>query len=118
MGMAFEFPDALEREVSEYLAEREGKGFPLERVKIRCLEDDAEVQANVPVYHGKNLVHTATTQQKAIMVKNAAGTKSSCRDYVKEIAELLARLGIEDPVVSELWQAVQAEENSEKGKSK
>jgi hypothetical protein len=48
-------------------------------------------------------------QQKAVMVTRAAGMKGSCRNYVKEIAELLARLGIEDLVVSELWQAVQKE---------
>jgi cation transport protein ChaC len=105
-GIAFEFPDLREGEVRKYLAEREGKGFPLEGVNIR-LKNDVEVQADVPVYHGKNLVRAATTQEKVAMVTRAAGTESSCTDYVREIAELLARLGIDDPAVSELWQAIQ-----------
>lgn len=106
-GIAFNFPSNRDVEVREYLADREGKGFSLETVKIR-LEDDSEVQACVPVYHGKNIL-AGGVEQKAAMVTRAAGIKGSCRNYLKEIAELLARLGIEDPVVSELWQAVQKE---------
>src|ERR1041385_5852179 len=49
-GIAFEFPDSREAFVREYLASREGKGFPLKEVTIR-LEDDAEVQAWVPIYN-------------------------------------------------------------------
>jgi cation transport regulator ChaC len=107
-GIAFEFPDDGEHEVREYLRNREGKAFPLELLTIR-LKDGAEVQAHVPVYRGKNLVAIVTAQEKAVMVKNAVGNKGSCRRYVKEIADSLARSGIDDPVVTELWQAVQKE---------
>jgi glutathione-specific gamma-glutamylcyclotransferase len=107
-GVAFEFPHNREDEVREYLLGREGKAFPLESLTIR-LDDDAEVRAYVPVYCGKNLVPATTAEVKAIMVRKAVGTKSSCRDYVKDIAELLGGLGIDDPVVSELWQAVRKE---------
>ena len=107
-GIAFNFPAPREAEVREYLADREGKAFPLEIVTIR-LEDDTEVQAYVPVYRGKNTLAADGVQQKAVMVTRAEGMKGSCRDYVKEIAELLAGLGIDDPVVSELWHAVQEE---------
>ena len=31
------------------------------------------------------------------MVRKAMGTESSCEDYVKEIAELLSKLKIDDP---------------------
>jgi cation transport protein ChaC len=107
-GLAFEFPDAREVEVREYLADREGKGFLLEPLTIR-LEDDGEVQANVPVYRGKNLLSTDVLQQKAAMVTRARGTSGSCRDYVKEIAKLLAKLGIDDRAVSELSHSVEEE---------
>jgi cation transport protein ChaC len=107
-GIAFEFPDEREDEVHEYLLDREGEDFPLENLQIR-LEDDTEVRAHVSIYRGKNLVAAETAEAKAIMVRKAAGTKSSCRDYLREISNLLARLGIDDPVVSELWEAVQKE---------
>lgn len=104
-GIAFEFAKDQESQVRKYLGKREGKDFSFEQLTIR-LQDKTEVQASVPVYHGKNLVSPATAGERAVMVRNAAGTKSSCTDYVKEIAELLSTLGIDDPAVSELWKAV------------
>jgi hypothetical protein len=64
-GIAFEFADDRESEIREYLLLRKGKDFPLETLRVR-LKDDAEVQAYVPVYHGKNLVHAATAEEKAM----------------------------------------------------
>jgi hypothetical protein len=32
--------------------------------------------------------------------------ESSCRDYVKEVADALSKAEIDDPAVTELWQAV------------
>jgi cation transport protein ChaC len=107
-GIAFEFPDNREDEIRGYLRDREGKDFPLENLPIR-LADNVEVEAFVPLYIGKNLVPASTAEAKAIMVKKAVGKESSCIDYVKEIAELLARFNIDDPAVSELWHAVREE---------
>jgi glutathione-specific gamma-glutamylcyclotransferase len=107
-GIAFEFPDSRDAAVREYLAEREGKGFPLESVTI-YLDQGVEVQALVPLYHGKNVLSVDTVREKAAMVARATGTKGSCRNYVREIAQLLARLGIDDPVVTEFWREVQKE---------
>jgi cation transport protein ChaC len=105
-GMAFAFPDERRGDVLAYLGKREGADFQLELLSVR-LDDDTEVQAHVPVYHGKNLISSAGLKEKAAMVRNARGTESSCEDYVKEIAELLAKLKIDDPAVTELWQEVQ-----------
>ena len=105
-GMAFEFPDERGRDVLGYLEKREGADFQLEPHSVR-LDDDTDVQAHVPVYHGKNLISSAGLKEKAAMVRNATGTESSCEDYVKEIAELLAKLKIDDPTVTVLWLEVQ-----------
>lgn len=105
-GMAFEFQDERRGDVLGYLEKREGSDFQLELLSVR-LDDDTEVQAHVPVYHGKKLISTAGLKEKAAMVRNARGTESSCEDYVKEIAELLAKLKIDDPPVTELWQELQ-----------
>ncbi|HEX7285673.1 MAG TPA: gamma-glutamylcyclotransferase [Candidatus Angelobacter sp.] len=104
-GIAFEFTDTSETAVRECLAEREGTGFPLKEVTIRP-EDDTEVTAHTPIYKGKNLV-VLDEAEKARMIARASGANGSCRSYIKRIAELLARLGIEDAGVSPLWQAVQ-----------
>jgi cation transport protein ChaC len=100
-GIAFEFTDSQEASVREYLAAREGKGFPLEVVTIR-LEDDSDIQAWVPLYNGRNLFSADAAQK-------TAGTKGACKSYIKEIAKMLGTLGIDDPAVSELWHAVQNE---------
>jgi glutathione-specific gamma-glutamylcyclotransferase len=105
-GMAFEFRDERRGDVLNYLGKREGADFQLELLSLR-LDDDTEVQAYVPVYHGKNLVSSAGLKEKAAMVRDARRTESSCADYVKEIAELLSKLKIDDPAVTELWQEVQ-----------
>jgi cation transport regulator ChaC len=104
--MAFAFPDERCGDVLAYLGKREGADFQLELLSVR-LDDDTEVQAHVPVYHGKNLISSAGLKEKAAMVRNAMGTESSCEDYVKEIAELLSKLKIDDPAVTVLWQEVQ-----------
>lgn len=105
-GMAFEFPDDQENNVRKYLEKREGEGFRLERLPVR-LQGDADVLAYTPVYAGKNLISSVSVDDKVIMVGLAAGTMSSCVDYVKEIARMLADLGIEDPAVSDFWREVQ-----------
>lgn len=105
-GIAFEFPDERRGDVLGYLEKREGSDFQLELLSVR-LDDDTEVQAHVPVYHGRNLISIADLKEKAAMVRNARGTESSCEDYVKEIAELLAKLKIDDAAVTELWQELQ-----------
>jgi len=105
-GMAFAFPDERRGDVLAYLGKREGADFQLELLSVR-LDDDTEVQAHVPVYHGKNLISSTGLKEKAAMVRNARGTESSCEDYVKEIAEVLSKLKIDDPAVTVLWQEVQ-----------
>lgn len=41
------------------------------------------------------------------MVRKAKGTEGSGEEYVRGIAELLPRLGIDDPAVKELWEEVE-----------
>lgn len=105
-GMAFAFPEDREAEIRRYLEKREGKDFSLDGLMIR-LEDATNVLAHVPIYSGKNLILPSTPNEKATMVIKAAGTMGSCADYVKEVVTMLAQLGIDDPSVSELWQALQ-----------
>jgi len=112
-GMAFEFPEVRAGDVLAYLAKREGANFQLELLTA-CLDNDTEVQAYIPVYRGKNLITIVTLNEKASMVRNARGTESSCEDYVREIAELLAQLKIDDPAVTELWQEVQRQKSENK----
>jgi cation transport regulator ChaC len=104
-GMAFEFPADREGDIREYLERREGRDFRLQGLIIR-LEDHVDVVAYVQVYGGKNLVSASTVDEKAALVRDAVGEMGSCADYLNEIARMLADLGIDDPVVSELWLAL------------
>lgn len=104
-GIAFQFPDAQKTEVLSYLKEREGKAFPLHDIVVR-LEDQSEVSALVPLYNGKNVIEGKTTEELAAMVLAASGTHGTCLDYVTGIVVKLSSLGINDPAVSDLWEAV------------
>ena len=104
-GMAFEFAIDQEGEVMKYLKKREGKAFSFQRLPVR-FEDDTQVDAYVPIYTGTNLIHEESACRKAAMVTRAKGTDGACLDYVKVIAETLAKLGIDDPAVTGLWHDV------------
>lgn len=104
-GIAFEFPESFGGAVREYLAQREGKGFSFVELRIR-LENGTEVTAFTPIYHGHNLVRIGEFQ-KSQMIERAQGSNGSCRSYIKQVADLLESLHIEDAAVSSLWNAVQ-----------
>lgn len=104
-GIAFQFPDAQKIEILSYLEEREGKAFSLHEVVVR-LEDRSKVSALVPLYNGKNVIEGKTAKALAAMVLAASGTDGTCLSYVNGIADKLSSLGIDDPAVSELLNAV------------
>lgn len=108
-GMAFEFSDDREQELLIYLAAREGKDFALLRFSIR-LDLGDRVTAIVPVYIGKNPISSDETKHLAEMVLRAKGRDGPCIRYVKGISEELRRLGIDDPAVRDLEDAVAGEE--------
>jgi glutathione-specific gamma-glutamylcyclotransferase len=100
-GIAFEFPGTNEREVRDYLIEREGKAFPLRIVPIR-LDDGSVAEAAVPIYEGKNIIAARDLQVLEQMIRGARGTDGSGIEYVQRVANELKRAGIDDPVVAEL----------------
>jgi glutathione-specific gamma-glutamylcyclotransferase len=104
-GMAFEFHDECEHKIATYLAKREGRGFSLRPLPVH-LEAEGEIAALVPVYEGNNLIHADSVEQIADMVLRASGKDGKCINYVKGIAEKLHHLGVDDPAVNELWQAL------------
>lgn len=102
-GMAFEFADDRRPEITRYLANREGQGFSFPELPVQ-LEGSDRVLALVPVYDGNNMVDDTTPANLALLIRAARGTNGPCLSYVKGIAQKLAELGIEDPVVTELGQ--------------
>ena len=104
-GMAFEFLDSRKREILAYLAAREGKDFALLPLTVR-LDLGDKVIATLPVYEGKNAISSDEAKCLAEMVLRANGRDGPCIRYVKGISEELRRLGIDDPTVRDLWDAV------------
>ena len=104
-GVAFQCEDGSRNAaLLEYLREREGCD-PRE-LPVR-LEGGEEIQALVYVYTGRNLLPAGTTlQQKVWMVIKATGESGANRDYVRRTFENLEKIGIRDPAVTELWDAV------------
>ena len=106
-GIAFEFPEAQSNCVQSYLAKREGKGFVFKAQTV-VVAELGELIALIPFYEGKNLLSALTVQQLAERIVNATGTSGNCRDYVRDIYCELLKLGIDDSVVRETWNAVKA----------
>jgi len=107
-GIAFEFPDNKKEEVLTYLKKREGEGFVLRKISV-LMQGTTEVSAIVSIYEGQNLINAKAVSEVASCVAKAMGTKGSCLEYVKGVAEKLTELGIDDPVVTEFWGAVKAD---------
>jgi len=71
------------------------------------LEGGRSVPAFVYIYTGKNLLdERVTLKDKAAMVIKATGRSGTNRDYVRQTFEDLKGVGIDDPAVTELWNAV------------
>jgi cation transport regulator ChaC len=105
-GVAFEFPDDMQKAVVDYLKVREGKGFSLRHAEIR-LESGERVFAMVPIYSGRNLLIGRSLTELVEMARKAQGAHGRCFDYARNIATKLADLGISDPGVDEFWRALE-----------
>ena len=103
-GMAFKFPDEKQHELLAYLRNREACEPVLREIK---LESGPQVIAFVSIYAGKNLIRDKTLAELAEMARKASGSSGRCFDYVRGIIEKLSDLGLDDPAVTEFWQAIQ-----------
>jgi len=107
VGIAFEFQDARRAEVEAYLVKREGKNFKLRGLDI-TLQGIRQTQAMVPLYTGKNILPAKTMQELVASIRQAHGTSGACSDYVEQINEQLAKLGIADAAVTKLSELLQS----------
>ena len=105
-GTAFEFPDDRSAQVSGYLIEREGRGFVFRKLPIR-IDEESEILALVSIYKGKNVLPSISVRSTAANIgESTVGTSGSCKDYVRGIANELSKIGIDDPIVTELVEAM------------
>jgi cation transport protein ChaC len=105
-GVAFEFPhnSAGTRSVLEYLSNREACTPCMLPV---LTSGQQTVQAHVYIYAGKNVLDPqAGLSRRAALVVNASGASGACFDYVRQTFKGLATIGIDDPEVTALWNAV------------
>ena len=107
VGVAFQFPAIIGSEVTSYLGAREGRGFCLRSLPV-AIPTGQIVDAFVPIYTGSNSITGKSTAQLTQMIAIAAGTNGSCRGYLDGIYKELTSIGIDDSVVSILWNAVRA----------
>lgn len=106
LGTAFRFSDKCREPVMATLRKREGLGFELLELPIR-VSSRKEVIAVVPIYDGKNLIVGKTIDEIAQMVLTATGTSGACSAYVKNVAHQMTEIGIADPAVTELCNALE-----------
>jgi cation transport protein ChaC len=105
-GVAFEFidDDSKSLEMLKYLTKREA--CQPRSLAIR-LPDGRDVPALVYIYEGKNILDPTTPlAEMASMVVTAKGTSGACVDYIRRTFEGLSSIRLDDPEVTELWEAV------------
>jgi cation transport protein ChaC len=104
-GIALEFEEQRRSEINAYLAKREGKNFELRPLAVTA-QDAGSFEAIVPLYTGKNII---TDGDRASMINAAHGTSGACVEYISNVHAQLVTLGIDDPDISALWEAVRGE---------
>jgi cation transport protein ChaC len=101
LGVAFEFSETQRTDVEAYLAQREGRNFTFSNLEVTT-SGSGSVQALVPMYSGKNVLRSTSMQAIVESVHQAHGSSGKCIDYIFNIYDQLAKLGINDPVVTQM----------------
>jgi glutathione-specific gamma-glutamylcyclotransferase len=105
-GVAFAFADddSKVQNMLNCLTKREA--CQPRSLAIRLL-DGRDVTALVYIYKGKGILDPTTSlAEMASMVVNAKGKSGACVDYVRRTFEGLGSIGLDDPEVTSLWEAV------------
>jgi cation transport protein ChaC len=104
-GIAFAFED--NDRVPEILLDLQKREACKPRALAVQLEDGRAVTAQVFIYEGRNLIDDAIPlADKVRMVAKAAGIRGSDFDYVRDTHEGLKGVGVDDPAVTALWEAI------------
>lgn len=105
-GVAFEFDTGAMGDIEAYLSHRET--CTATEVPVQ-LPDATEVGAFTYIYEGPRLIEGALSlEERAVMILEAEGIAGSSYDYIKGVRAHLAELGVVDPEVETLWEAVEA----------
>ena len=112
VGYAFEFDDSKQTEVFADLERRQGKNFPLRKMKIK-LSDGRHVEAHLPVYVGRNIITGKTLDELVAMATIAVGRDGKASDCVLNIAKKLNAVGVEDPTVIAFAAAIRNAQQSD-----
>ena len=83
------------------MADGEGNGFGLHAQAVR-LDSSEIVDALVPLCAGPNLLPEKDLETIATMIVGTSGKDGSGVEYVDRVANELLKVGIDDPVVTEL----------------
>ena len=104
-GMAFAFAD--DNRAPEILLDLQRREACKPRALAVQLEDGRAVTAQVFIYEGRNLIDDSIPlADKVRIVAKAAGIRGSDFDYVRDTYEGLRGVGVDDPAVMMLWEAV------------
>ncbi len=104
-GVAFHFDDAALPDIAAYLCARET--CDATELAVR-LADDTEVRAHTYLYEGERLIEEELAlEARAAMILAGVGLAGASYDYIKGVRAHLAELGVADPEIDALWDAVE-----------
>lgn len=104
-GVAFAFEDAARADIEDYLCARE----TCAATEVSVALPETTVGALTYIYDGPRLIEDGLSlQTRAAMIVQAEGIAGSNYDYIRGVRKQLAELGVSDPAVDELWEAVEA----------
>jgi len=105
-GYAMEFDDHIHDDLFADLDSREQHYTKHQRL-VRLTKSGEAIAAHLYIYEHDNVIKSDCCNHLAQLALNAHGVRGSGRDYIINIAEELNRLGIADPEVSRVYQALQ-----------
>jgi cation transport protein ChaC len=104
-GMAFAFDDGARGDIEAYLNVRE----TCEASEVAAALPGETISALTYIYDGPRLIEEGLSlEDRASMILAAEGIAGSSYDYIKGVRARLAELGVVDPEVEVLWEAVVA----------
>jgi len=105
-GVVFQFDKAARQDIEDYLSARETCAATAVTVQ---LPDATEVGALTYIYDGPRLIEDGLSlQDRAAMILEAQGVAGSSYEYIRSVRTHLAALGVRDPEVEALWEAVES----------
>ncbi len=109
IGMLYDIDDQLAPEILGHLDHREQAGYMRIHIDAAHLDDSDTHQAicYIATAHNPDYLGPAPLTEMARQIANTRGPSGSCRAYLMQLHRWLGRVGVDEPHIATLAEAIQ-----------